>query len=478
MYRNKITYFKISMAILIIFCTATVVGAEEISLKEAISQGLNNNLEIKQQNNINNLERQLQTIRAQQGWQIKVSSNYSEVITEGEILNAAGVLQSTNNLRTVSGSGSTLSINRNFASGLNITQEAVYNDENESDYGVLISYPLFKGAPTESEKSYYQQEQEFLKAKNDLNSLIESKITAWLGDYLQILRLKSRKENADLQLKNAQKTYAESQELYKNSQLSQRELKSAEAAVIDAETNYKQLANQYQNSLMSFKLALNLDKEIEIALNNKEYLNKISSELINYQDNNFENMYKNLLKTDYDLKSAVINLRLQEKQLKWFRGEGRTDINLSGSYNYSTDRSTVGVTFSYDLFDGSQREFNEKNLKDNIQLAQANLANLKESKKLVLENQLSSLNASLNKKKSSILKLENAENQFELAGEQYDSGLITKKELKQQEISYQQSKISYQEALDQLFIVKLELTMLINNDYLDIFNRGVFNEKK
>jgi len=189
-------------------------------------------------------------------------------------------------------------------------------------------------------------------------------------------------------------------------------------------------------------------------------------------------MYKNLLKTDYDLKSAVINLRLQEKQLKWFRGGGRTDINLSGSYNYSTDRSTVGVTFSYDLFDGSQREFNEKNLKDNIQLAQANLANLKESKKLVLENQLSSLNASLNKKKSSILKLENAENQFELAGEQYDSGLITKKELKQQEISYQQSKISYQEALDQLFIVKLELTMLIYNDYLDIFNRGVFNEKK
>lgn len=447
-------------------------AAEEITLKEAINHGLKNNLELKEQQNIiASTEGQLKIIRAQQGWQIEVSADYTEIVDQPEnnSLNTAGM--NINNLPD-EGGNSSLSINRNFSSGLYLSQTAEVDDQGESDYTVNISYPLFKGIPTESEKSYYQREQELLKAQNNLSSLIEDKISVWLENYLQLIRLEKSKENKEIELKTAETIFLESKRLYADAQISESELKSSEAEYIDAENNYLEISNQLNNSLRSFKLQLNLTEDREIKLDRAGYLDQISSSIIDYHHLSFEEMYQSLMAADYELKSAAVNLELQKKQLQWFQDEGRANVNLSGSYNYSSETSTVGLVFSYDLFDGGQREFNEQNLKSNLQLAEANYNNLKKNKKLELESQLNRLKTAERGVKSAELKLDNAENNYQLASEQYQAGLITEKTFEQQKLAYQQSQINYQQAADNLFIEKLNLNMLINKQEI-ANNRGV-----
>jgi len=465
--------------ILIVIFSINSAAAEEISLTEVLERGLNNNLEIREEKNkIASLERELKTIRAQQGWQVEVSANYNELVDEGNRKDSEGALSDTNNIRISSGGNTSLNINRRFDSGLSISQEAVYNDQEESDYGVIISYPLFKGVPTESERSYYQKEQELLKAKNSLNSLIEDKISSWVENHLQLLRLEQSRENAELQYQIAKKTLSEKEELYQKQQISESEFNNSKAEILDAENNYLELKNQYQNLLKSFKLELDLSKDVEIKIEHSKYLEQLKNELHTYKNYNQEELARAVLKSDYGLQSALINLTLQEKQLEWFQNEGRADINLSGSYNYSTERSVVGVTFSYDLFDGGQREYNEKNLKENLKLAQSNLEKLKENKIIALERQLNTVDSAENSKKSAELKLENAKRQFDLAQAQAESGLISPKNLKQQQLVFEQSKNNYQQTVDKLYIAELDLTMMFKNNFKEIYYEVLNDDQK
>jgi outer membrane protein TolC len=465
--------------ILIVIFSINSAAAEEISLTEVLERGLNNNLEIREEKNkIASLERELKTIRAQQGWQVEVSANYNELVDEGDLMDNAGALSDTNNTRNSSGGNTSLNINRRFDSGLSISQEAVYNDQEESDYGVIISYPLFNGVPTESERSYYQKEQELLKAKNSLNSLIEDKISSWVENHLQLLRLEQSRENAELQYQIAKKTLSEKEELYQKQQISESEFNNSKAEILDAENNYLELKNQYQNLLKSFKLELDLSKDVEIKIEHSKYLEQLKNELHTYKNYNQEELARAVLKSDYGLQSALINLTLQEKQLEWFQNEGRADINLSGSYNYSTERSVVGVTFSYDLFDGGQREYNEKNLKENLKLAQSNLEKLKENKIIALERQLNTVDSAENSKKSAELKLENAKRQFDLAQAQAESGLISPKDLKEQQLVFEQSKNNYQQTVDKLYIAELDLTMMFKNNFKEIYYEVLNDDQK
>ncbi|MFN2341230.1 MAG: TolC family protein, partial [Halanaerobium sp.] len=447
MNRNK-NLLLMTFIFLIVLFSINSAAAEEISLAEAVERGLDNNLEIRQEKNkIASLERELKTIRAQQGWQIELSANYNEVIEEGEIAQRIpSGSASSDSLEQ--GGNSSLSISRNFSSGLNLSQTAEIDDEGESDYQINISYPLFTGVPTESERSYYQQEQELLKAKNNLDSLIEDKISDWVESYLQLMRLEQSRDNVELNLNTAQKNLTEKEELYSQKQISETELNNAEAELLDAENNYLELKNQYQNAFKSFKLELEISENTSLDFEESEYLKDLRSQLLEHQNYEFDKLYQTMLNSDYDLQSALINLTLQEKQLQWFQDEGKADINLSGSYDHSTERSVVGVTFSYDLFNGGQREFNEENLKDNLELAQANLENLKENKKIALESQLNQIYAAENRLQSADLKFKNAKKQLNLAEAQLESGLISEKEFRQQQFSYQQSKNNYQQAAD------------------------------
>ncbi len=291
------------------------------------------------------------------------------------------------------------------------------------------------------------------------------------------MRLQQSRQNAELNLKNAQKILAEQEELYSQEQISETELNNAAAELLDAENNYLELKNQYQNSFSSFKLELGLKEDFSLEFEEIKYLKELKSQLLDHQNYEFNKLYQKMLNSDYDLQSALINLTLQEKQLQWFKDEGKADINLNGSYDHSTERSVVGLTFSYDLYDGGQREFNEENLKDNLELAQDNLENLKENKKIALESQLNQIYAAENNLQAAELKLKNAKNQFDLAKAQFDSGLISEKEFVQQQFNYQQSKNNYQQAADELFIAELELTMLLNNNFKEIYNEVLINDK-
>lgn len=365
-----------------------------------------------------------------------------------------------------------LGIDKTFASGLNLSQEAVYNDEGESDYGIRISYPLFTGVPTKLKQSYFQQEQKFLQAENDLNSIKEEKITNWLKTYLQILRLAETIKISELHKDAAVQNYKESKILYKDSQISEIELKESEAELIEAKNNYSTAKNQYNNTVNLFKLNLKLAEKTKLNLKNKKFLAEIESKLINPKEYSFAKMYSSLLSSDYDLKSAAVNLELQKKQLEWFEKEGKLDINLSGSYNNSTEKSVIGISFNYDLFDGGQQELNQKKLKEGLNLAVDNLENLKENKSLSLENQLNSLKSAQIRAEKAALKLENAKNKFDLAAERFELNFLSQKEFKQQKAIYKNSQNNYQKAEDELLIEKLKLTTQLNNRFSNFYNKG------
>jgi hypothetical protein len=453
--------------LLCIIITFSTSAADRITLTDAFLTALNNNIELKEKaNEIRNLERDLEIIRAQQSWNIEVNGEYSENLSKADNIS----LRTTNN-NIDEGGNAAVNIEKEFTSGLIVNQEFSYNNNSEENYYIFFKKPLLPFTESSLEKEYFQKSRELLKIEAEYVDLKEEKIIDWVDNYLSILRLEKTLSNLERSLEKALDYLETENKKAALGEAGKSEVIAAEIAYLDVKIEYFEINNKFLNAKKSFVLNLGLEKEQNIIYDqNIDFLNFLRNNLINYDQNNIENLYDELLNNDIDLKIQNLNLIISEKNLDWVEDDAKISLDLNGSYDQSTEESILALSLSYDIYDGGVDKLRQKKIADDIEIQKEKLSFIKENKFLELENLINNIKLSDKNLKKAQLSLQKAELELNISKEQLSDGSSAENKVLESEINYYSSLNEYYKYQDQLFIEELKLSKVINDKIVDTEN--------
>jgi len=458
---------KIIFVLLIFFLTAAISSvsyAQSITLTDAVLNALDNNIELKEKaNEVADLKKDLEIIRAEQSWNIEFSGEYDEIISEAQ----DSSLRSTND-NLDQGLKTALNINKEFSSGLKINQQLNYSEAEQENYYISFSQPLIPITESSLEQEYFIKSRELLKSESEYINLKENKVIDWLESYLNILRLIETRNNLEKSVERAfdfledQKRKAELNEAGKS------DVFTAEIAYLDAEKNYYDIEAQLLSAKNYFALNLGLDSEQELLFDGEaELLNFMTKNIIKDTEKSGEDLYNDLLINDKELKVQQLSLRILEKNLAWQQDDSKINLDLNGSFDQQSEESIVGLNFSYDLFDGGAAELREKKILEDIDLQIEQIAVLKKDKLLQLKSLLNNIESAERSLKRNDLALSREKLELDIKKEQYNDGSAVKSEVLAAEIDYYISLNDYNKSKDKLLIEKINLVKMINDDILN-----------
>lgn len=458
---------KFGIIILIFLITAILSSssyAETITLTDAFLTALNNNIELKEKaNEIKKLEKDLEIIKAQQSWNIELNGEYNKFLNETENIS----LKSTYD-NTVEGGRAVINIEKEFASGLRFNQELSYSENDEDNYHISFIQPLLPTTESSLEEEYFLKSKELLIKSSEYISLKEDKIIDWVESYLNILRLEKTLNNLKRSAVQAKNYYENIKEKAAVEEAGENELLTAEIAYLDAENEYLDIKDQFLNTKKAFILSLGLEKDKNIIYDkNVQILEFLRNIIVDYEQKNIEDIYNKLLSADNDLKIEKLNLVILEKTLDWAEDDSKFNLDFNGSYDQSSEESMLGLSISYDFYDGGADKLRQQKIVDDIKLQNDRLVKLEKDKLLQLENSINKINSAERLLKRNNLSLIKAEHELDIRKEQYSDGLAAEIEVLESEIDYYSSLNEYHKSRDQLLIEELNLVKIISDKIIN-----------
>ncbi|MDI3531054.1 MAG: hypothetical protein PWP60_903 [Candidatus Atribacteria bacterium] len=213
--------------------------------------------------------------------------------------------------------------------------------------------------------------------------------------------------------------------------------------------DFETLPHPELEEIESSKLAMAIDKKsllrqkesyrVELEELTKQEKVKVSL-FTNYQENNVS-FDASLNWPDWALE---YQLQLGSSIQDFFQGGGSgTSLSEDGSW-------TIGVEFSFPLFDGGVTRKKKEQLRLNMEILERNIEGWEEEALLAVDAQYQSFVQAENEFLLSRISLENAEGTYQILKKQFELGAITDRELLQGEVQlvgaqsdYQKNKVDY-----------------------------------
>ncbi len=459
--KNRFNSGIILLVISIITFFSASASAEKITLTDAFLTALKNNIELNEKvNQINSLEKDLEIVRAQQSWNINISGEYNEVLNEAE--------KDYSNNNTLEERKTLLNLNREFSSGFSLNQQLNYSDNDGENYLINFNKRLLPITDSNLEQEYFIKSRELLISESEYKNLKENKIIDWVEDYLNILRLSVTQKNLERSVNKAKNNFEDLMEKAEVGEAAKSEVLNAEITYLDAENEYFDIDNQFANAKKSFELNLGLDKDQDLIYDqNASLLNLFENILYNYEENNINNLYDKLLSTDSELKVQQLNITILEKNLEWIEDDAKLNLDLNGSYNQSSEESILGLSISYDFYDGGANELRQQKVTDEIEIEKRKIENLKRNKYLQLESSINNIKSAVRTLRKNDLSLKKDEHLLTIRKEQLSDGSIENSEVLKAEIDYYSSLNEYHKSRDQLLIEELSLVRIISDKIIN-----------
>lgn len=442
---------------------SVTVLAAGINFQEAIRHGLKKNNEIKDiEKKINNIERDLLSLKARQDWQVDIAAFYNESFSEKD--------SQLNNL----GTQNRVSINivKTIPSGLTIQPVISFTGEElEPEFAIEFSHTLLPSTPTELEKQIYRKEKELFKARENLLQQKISKIISWLESYLNLTRMTEKQEIYKQTVNKAKNNLKEVQKKIEIDEAGKGDLLTARISLENANYTLIETEKRIEEVQMSFYQALGL-KEPLIIDDKSDYLvylrNRVEELITAYTRT--EKLMNIIKDKNYDLLVNRIDRESIKKEIEWAEKEGKTSLNISGGYNTDQDELSIGLNLSHQLYDGGERELGleKKEIELNNNLEQYN--DIYNQLEIKLKQYLNTVELSELKLKKDKISLEKSRYELEVGQKQLDMGLIGYLECQELWLNRKETEINIKSILDQLLLDKINLIKFINIDKL----QGVF----
>ncbi|ADL13420.1 TolC family protein [Acetohalobium arabaticum] len=457
--RNKLLVLVISL--FLVTASATTVLAKEITFKEAVKQGLKNNLElVKSRSNLHQLQRELKIIKAGSDWQVDADT---EINNSGDNFLANG--ESEDELDELE---LTLTGSKTYWSGLVLETDLDYQqadllekaaqDSLEFDFSAVQD--IYPQVPTAAEQDYIQQKLEIEKAETRLAEEQNNKVINWTADYLELLRLQKSYQLAQKNHQVAEQELAEAVAQQEIGEAGKIELLRAQAELKEREYNLKTAENDYQQARQALADELGLSDGDKLVLANKtNYLTELKEIAASFPiDLTNKTALINLaVDNSVELTAKKLDIRSAEHKLEWKKLEDKPEIDLKGSYDSAAEEWQAGVVVTYNLFDSGRQELEVENLREEAATFKREEEQLIKDIKLEVADLSSRIPAKQADLEGAEFSLAKAELEKAVAKKQLEQGLIDQLEFRAEALALQEAKINLQAAEDELLITKLEL---------------------
>ena len=456
--KNKLI---IIFSLIFLFLVSKAGTADEVTLKEALKIGFRTNKDLRNlQKNIEDLKRELTLIRAQQDWQVEIKANYNHNFTDDDSLLGTGKEQKNASLK----------INKLFASGLQINPVLKISDNNfDPNFLVTLSQQIYPEIPTELDKQYYRTGQNLLKLRQNYLHQKADKILSWLESYLAINRMYTKRDIYIESLKQAKENLNKIQEAEKIGEAGKQKVLTARLSVKEAEYSLQDINHKIEEAKMTFKQMLGLDGEQTLVTDiNSGCLTELRENARQLLDNYLKKkkIMTSVAANDYNLYINKIDRQVLKQELEWLKEDGKTDVNLTGSYNTKSDELTAGFNLSYQLYDGKQQELKYKDKEAEIKINRANYNDIYKELKNKLKQYKNVLELSrLQLEKQKICVARN-KHELQTARQQHKIGLIDYLEYQKQWIKNREAKVMLSSIVDQIFIKRLQFIKFVDKDKL------------
>lgn len=455
MIKNK--FLLISLLLLLIYCICPVIKAatkaEEINFSQAVKIALENSASIKDiRQEIEAQQRAIQLTESGQDFQIDLSyDSYEDDNSLSYYDETIG-----------------LDIEKDYSFGLSIGPSIKLDADNYSSYyTVEISQTLLPWLPTDSGQELYAEKKELEKLEAELESSKTDKLIEWIDFYLELTRLQEQKLLYKEKLALAEKELAKTQAECDIDEASNLELMEAQIALKEAKYEYENVSTSFDESKEDLYIELGLAEDTRLLLSDEDsFLTDLKnrSSSLTYYDMEAENLLNQAATNDYDLKSNLIENEKLDQQLEWVEKERDTDLSLIGDYDSEENDFTVGISLTHTLYDGGQHQIEVDGKKADIADVKDEYQTLLKKLKLELKEKQTDIVLNQDQLRQSDLTYQRSTLNKEIAREQLDRGAITKLDFEDYVISEKEAEIDLAADKDDLFISRLEIVALVEDN--------------
>ena len=466
------SFFILFLIILITFFFAGAnIQANEISLEEALTWGIENNSSIKEiKDSIETIERSLNLIDTEYGFKTQISAN--PIIAGGFEEPADDSSNGVDGEDTSSDSSSSPKISMKttklFSNGLFLQSEISIKEEDLFDLEKLSAGPtstfsatksLYPVLPIKSEQEKYLTSNNLLKARENLPWQQEYKKIEFLESYFILLRLQEKLSLAEINFQYAQDDLNKVIKKIEIGEAGERQNIEAKIALKKAEINFLQAQNTFLQQKNGWYLNLNLPEETEVLLmEDSPFLEEIIK-WADYLEFNFreEELTELAVENYYKIKNNLLDQDSAQKEAEWNLTKNKPQVDLYGAYSSKDNTWGVGVELSYDILDGGKQKIEDEGYQIKLGNSKDDYFQIVSELKLELSdliNQYEINNLNLEEKLMSCEKAKLEEESFQI---QLQQGSISDSEFQYKMLDWQASEIDLKSAKEEILINKLRI---------------------
>jgi len=460
---NKLVSGLLFLIILILIFSVNTesLKAESISLEKAIEIGLDNNAKIEDvKNNLVQIKRNFEGVKAQKDWKIDLSAGYTHIFEEEDNLALENKSDSSINQDSIS-----ITANKLYDFGLSFNPTLTVTEDDETiDFS--LTQQLYPITNSELENQLYNLENNLIKTEQELKDIKESKVITWIQSYLNIVRMEERKTIYLESVKKAEDNLAKVKKEKEIGEAGEQQLLTVKYSLEDAKYRLKEQRYNIDERKNSFKNELGLNSETniifkadnELIANLKEKTNELTTEYLNS-----EGLLKLVEKNNSSLQANKIDRKILERELKNLKKEDDLKVRISGDYDTLSENLTATINLSYNLYDGGKHEIDVESKKDSLENNINNYEDKLKELKLELENHLNTLSLDKDKLAKEELNYQKSKNDLDISQIKYDRGTIDYLEYQDTWIKTREAGINLKSVKDTIFINKLKFINFVRS---------------
>jgi|GEM_PF-1149206 len=426
------------------------------------------------QDEITELERQLERVRASFGWQLDFSGSTRFDLDEREFQEEQVVLD----------------LQKSFLSGINLLADITYReqlvipdfpddndwpDELETEYepqvSVAVSYTIFPPTPSPFYQEKFQQEKLLERRKNNLNQELGEEFLGWIQSYLALITQEKALQFSREDVNRLEQELQEIQEQKEIGEAGEINVLDAELALKQAENSYQKRAEALEQEKDDFYEMLGLPPQADLKLKlESEFLDDLYSWL---EELNLEEQEQEVLLDKLGEHPRLMNLETEKKQLQqeidWLGWERWPQVDLTGTGRGWEDDwdGQIGIELNYSIYDSGQHRLQQEEAGDELQDLEAEIENQKEN----LEKQLQTLQQNLDNSRNELevneLRFQREKMEKDLNKEDFDLGLITRRDLNQAITAKKEARLDLIEARHEVLLNRLHLAHFLGYYYFE-----------
>lgn len=451
---------------------AATNSGQPMNLSQALDTAVQENNELQDiKADIKNLQRDIESIKAGQGWNIDIRGDYTYYSEDDRSF--PDTQADTGDIETDGGYDSLsfgLDSSRELAGflirpsfrihPLESDQITDFELSDDSELRVDVSRVLYPLLPTESQRQLERMEDNLSQLKDSYQRQKNEQQHNWIASYLELLRQQDRLEIQQQYLSFVEEELARTEKQQQIGEAGEYELRQAEINKREAEISFRRQQNTFEQLKEDFQRELGLPSGREIKLASDDRLLEDLTQQLQQKENilvDKNELQQHLIANSIELQSLDKEIEWAQTELEWTQKEQGPQVDFSGSVNVVDNEWQAGVTLSYNLYDGGRDRLEVTKQQETVADLKTDYEDLVDSLIVQLERRLSGLELLEEEKEIARLKLEQQRADSKHIAEKLELGTVSELEYRQQLVGEKETEVDLQAAKDELFMEQLYL---------------------